>query len=106
MANRYRGEARLEVGGTPYTLRLTLGALAALETTLAATDFAALTNRLLSADLSARQLQTVLEEALVAGGDTDRHGARKLLAQCGAPLTLRAAYVDLMRATFAGSTTQ
>ncbi|TXM55641.1 GTA-gp10 family protein, partial [Methylobacterium sp. WL120] len=41
MANRRRGEVPLDLGGTRYTLCLTLGALAELEDALQAGDLAA-----------------------------------------------------------------
>jgi hypothetical protein len=101
MANRYRGEATLETPDGALTLRLSLDALARLETALGIDTLAALTETLVGGELTARQLQVVLIEALVAGGDLDRPKAEALLRQMGAPLTLRQAYVDLMRATFA-----
>jgi hypothetical protein len=101
MANRYRGEASLQGPNGSYTLRLSLDALAHLETAFEAENLCALTKQLLDGDLTAAQLQTVLTEALVAGGDVNRQDANALLAEIGKPLALRAAYVDLMRATFA-----
>lgn len=101
MANRYRGDASLQGSNGSYTLRLTLDALARLETAFEAENLSALNRQILDGDLTATQLQTVLTEALVAGGDVDRQGADALLADIGKPLALRAAYVDLMRATFA-----
>jgi hypothetical protein len=101
MANRYRGEASLQGPNGSYTLRLTLDALAHLETAFDTENLGALTRQLLDGDLTADQLQTVLSEALVAGGDVDRQGADAVLARIGKPLALRQAYVDLMRATFA-----
>lgn len=101
MANRYRGEASLETPDGALTLRLSLDALARLETALGIETLGALTATLVGGELTARQLQVVLIEALVAGGDADRPKAEAVLRQMGAPLTLRQAYVDLMRATFA-----
>lgn len=101
MANRYRGEASLQTPDGFYTLRLTLDALAHLETAFEAENLGALTRQLLDGDLTAAQLQTVLTEALVAARDVNRQGADALLADIGKPLKLREAYVDLMRATFA-----
>lgn len=101
MANRYRGEASLQGSNGSYTLRLTLEALARLETAFGTENLGTLIKQLLDGDLTAAQLQTVLTEALVAARDVDRQGADALLADIGKPLALRAAYVDLMRATFA-----
>ncbi len=101
MANRYRGEASLQGRDGLYTLRLTLDAFARLETAFATESLDALFRLLLDGDLKAPHLQTVLTEALVAGGGVDRQGADAVLAGIGKPLALRQAYVDLMRATFA-----
>ncbi|MFK7793289.1 MAG: GTA-gp10 family protein [Devosiaceae bacterium] len=100
MANPYRGEATLRVADHTYTLRLTLGALAALEAHFKAADLAALINQLLAACYTSADLALVLEEALVAGGDVSRQEAQTLLAQAGKPLDLGHAYVALMQATF------
>lgn len=100
MANRYRGEASLETPDGALTLRLSLDALARLETALDVETLGTLIEKLVGGDLTAHQLQTVLLEAIIAGGDLDRPKAEAVLGELGAPLTLRKAYVDLMRATF------
>jgi hypothetical protein len=100
MANRYRGEASLETPDGALALRLSLDALARLETAFGIETLGVLTETLVGGELTARQLQVVLLEALVAGSDVERPKAEALLRQMGTPLTLRRAYVDLMRATF------
>lgn len=68
MANRRRGEVPLELGGTRYTLCLTLGALADLEDALQAGDLAGLAERFSAGRLAARDLIALLGAALRGGG--------------------------------------
>lgn len=103
MANPYRGEATLTLPEGRYTLRLSLNALANLEHELEAADLAALADQLLGGHLTARQLESVLCQALIAGGDVGPLEADDVLARAGAPLVLGAAYLALMRATFGAS---
>lgn len=101
MVNPLAGEAALTIGDRPYTMRLSLGALASLEAAFGCDDLSSLMDKLLAGDLSAAALSKVLEEALIAGGDVARPHASALLQQAGKPLALNAAYVQLMRASFA-----
>nr|GGI01498.1 hypothetical protein GCM10011355_32280 [Aquisalinus luteolus] len=66
--NRFRGDVALEIDGETHTLRLTLGALAQIETALGTDDLAGLTARL--ANPSARDLLVILS-ALLGGGGHD-----------------------------------
>ncbi|WP_375463381.1 gene transfer agent family protein [uncultured Methylobacterium sp.] len=68
MANRRRGEVPLDLGGTRYTLCLTLGALAELEDALQAGDLAGLAERFSAGRLAARDLIALLGAALRGGG--------------------------------------
>ncbi|SFS77922.1 gene transfer agent family protein [Methylobacterium sp. yr668] len=68
MANRIRGEVPLTLGGRRYTLCLTLGALAELETALQAGDLAGLAARFADGRVSARDLIALLGVALRGGG--------------------------------------
>ena len=68
MANRRRGEVALQLGGTRYTLCLTLGALAELEDAFGAQDLTALADRFGTGRLSSRDLLTLLAVALRGGG--------------------------------------
>ncbi|WP_375454112.1 gene transfer agent family protein [uncultured Methylobacterium sp.] len=68
MANRRRGEVLLDLGGTRYTLCLTLGALAELEDALQAGDLAGLAERFSAGRLAARDLIALLGAALRGGG--------------------------------------
>ena len=68
MMNKFRGDVPLEIDGEIHTLRLTLGALAEIETALGTDDLAGLTARLASP--SARDLLVILS-ALLGGGGHD-----------------------------------
>lgn len=69
MANRYRGEIEAEIGGTKRRLVLTLGALAELEDAFGADDLVALTERLGSGRLSARDLTRIIRAGLSGAGE-------------------------------------
>ncbi len=68
MANRYRGDVMLNVGDQAWTLRLTLGALAEIETAFQVGDLVALGQRFETGKLSARDLIVVLGAAARGGG--------------------------------------
>ena len=68
MANRRRGEVPLQLGTERYTLCLTLGALAELESALQAPDLAGLAERFAAGRLGARDLIALLGAALSGGG--------------------------------------
>jgi hypothetical protein len=70
MANRHRGEVTLALGTETLTLRLTLGALAALEDAFSVPDLSALGTRLESGRLSARDLVAILGVAARGGGSS------------------------------------
>lgn len=65
--NGIRGEASLDIAGTPHTLCLTLGALAELETQLGCRSLGELQARLRA--LSASEITGVLEALLRGGGN-------------------------------------
>ena len=68
MANRHRGDVDLVLGEERWTLRLTLGALAEIESALGATDLIALGERLQAGRLAARDLIPILGAAARGGG--------------------------------------
>lgn len=68
MANPYRGEAELVLGGKTHVLRLTLGALAELETAFGVEGLSALGARLSAGGLGARDLIRLLAPLLRGGG--------------------------------------
>lgn len=68
MANRRRGEIAAELDGRAWTLCLTLGALAELETAFEVDDLSALTQRFSSGSLSARDMLRIIGAGLRGGG--------------------------------------
>lgn len=99
MANPYAGEVALTINGQPHTLKLTLGALAALEATLEADSLIALVERFEGGGYRARDVLFLIQAGLQGGGTPMSLGA---LAQAdfeGGPLAAaRAAAILLARA--------
>jgi hypothetical protein len=97
MPNARRGEVALELGGARYTLCLTLGALAELETALGADDLVALASRFEGGRLSSRDLLAVLGAGLRGGGHA-MDDAAVALSEGLEPVVQ--AVADLLVATF------
>lgn len=102
MANRHRGEIDAVLDGKPYTLCLTLGALAGLESAFGDEDMLALATRFETGRISARDCQRILGAGLRgAGFDISDQSVAAMRVEGGA-----AGYVDivarLLSATFAG----
>jgi hypothetical protein len=70
MPNKYRGEIEAEIGGVPRRLVLTLGALAELESAFGADGLVALSERLGSGRLGARDLTRITGAGLRGAGET------------------------------------
>jgi hypothetical protein len=68
MPNPHRGEIEARLDGRPYTLCLTLGALAELEHAFGHEDMLALAERFQSGRLSARDAQRIIAAGLRGGG--------------------------------------
>ena len=68
MVNKHRGEIAAQLDGRPYTLCLTLGALAELEAAFEVEDLSALIAKLSSTSLSARDLLKIIGAGLRGGG--------------------------------------
>jgi len=102
MPNRRRGEVALQLGGTRYTLCLTLGALAELEDAFGVQDLTALAERFGTGRLSSRDLLTLLAVALRGGGQplSDAEVASLPLHDGVEPVA--AALADLLVMTFGG----
>ena len=101
MANRHRGEIDAVLDGKPYTLCLTLGALAGLESAFGDEDMLALATRFEKGRISARDCQRIIGAGLRgAGYDISDHAVAAMRTEGGA-----AGYVDivarLLTATFA-----
>ncbi|HUF56382.1 MAG TPA: gene transfer agent family protein [Thermohalobaculum sp.] len=69
MANPERGEVELVVDGRPRVMRLTLGALAELESALEVGSLVALAERFEGGDVSARELTALLAAGLRGAGE-------------------------------------
>jgi hypothetical protein len=100
MPNARRGEVPLELGGARYTLCLTLGALAELETALGADDLVALASRFEGGRLSSRDLLAVLGAGLRGGGHAMDDAAVAALPLSGGLEPVVQAVADLLVATF------
>ncbi len=68
MANRCRGEIEAVLDGRRWTLCLTLGALAELESAFGVQDLSGLFEKLSSGSISAAQLNAILGAGLRGGG--------------------------------------
>ncbi|MGU3574761.1 gene transfer agent family protein [Brucellaceae bacterium C25G] len=68
MVNRHRGEVGAILDGRPWTLCLTLGALAELETAFAADDLPKLLARFSAAQLSSQDMIRIICAGLRGGG--------------------------------------
>jgi Phage tail tube protein, GTA-gp10 len=68
MANPYRGEIAASLDGAPYTLCLTLGALAELETAFGTDDMLSLANRFSGGRISANDCVRIIGAGLRGGG--------------------------------------
>jgi hypothetical protein len=100
MANRHRGEIEAEIGGKTRTLVLTLGALAELEEAFGAEDLLALSERLATGRLKARDLARIIGAGLRGAGDTlsdEDVGAMTINGGLQASVRIAA---DLITATF------
>lgn len=89
MTNLQRGESLIQIDGRSHTLRLSLGALAEIESQLGVEGFKPLSERL--GRLSASDLVSVLTALLRAGGadeaealaaGADPHSAARAVAAC------------------------
>lgn len=99
MANRRRGEIAATIDGRAYTLCLTLGALAELESAFAVDDLAALSARFGSGRLSADDLVKLLGAGLRGGGTTISDGEIRTWPGGCLPEMIAAA-ADLLATTF------
>ena len=70
MANPYSGEVEITINGAPYVLKLTLGALAGLEQSLAEGSLVDLVQRFEAGRFSARDILALLVAGLEGGGNS------------------------------------
>ena len=99
--NRHRGEVGALIDGRPYTLCLTLGALAELEDAFGLDDLGALAERLGGGRLSAADIMRVLAAGLRGGGHSvDEETLREMRFEGGATGAARLC-IDVVEAAFA-----
>ncbi len=100
MVNRHRGEVEGVLNGRPYTLCLTLGALAELEDAYGGEDLIAIAERFEKGRIGARDVIRVIGAGLRGGGHpvTDAEVATMTMAG-GAPALLEL-MIELLKATF------
>ena len=101
-ANARRGEVGALLDGRPYTLCLTLGALAELEEGFGTPDLPALAKRL-SQGLSSRDVMLILRAGLRGGGHAVPDDAIEGLRTDGGAAGLVRLCADLLAATFEGT---
>ncbi|MEM9221494.1 MAG: gene transfer agent family protein [Pseudomonadota bacterium] len=100
MANRYRGETSAMLDGRPWTLCLTLGAIAELESAFQVGDMSALVERFSNGTLSARDAVKILGAGLRgAGNSVDDDQVARMTADGGAA-GFAAIVTELLTVTF------
>ena len=100
MANRHRGEIEAVLDGKPYTLCLTLGALAELEHAFGAGDLVALAERFERGRLSARDATRILGAGLRGAGNDIGDDAVATMKVDGGAAGVAGIIVALLKATF------
>ncbi len=104
MANPYRGEISANLDGKPYTLCLTLGALAELEERLGGEDILALAQRFEGGRITAREAICVIAAGLRgAGNDISDDAVGRMQVDGGVPGYL-ALVINLLQAAFGAET--
>ena len=101
-ANAHRGEVGALLDGRPYTLCLTLGALAELEAAFGVSDLPALAARL-GNGLSSRDVMLILRAGLRGGGHALPDDAIEGMRAEGGAAGLARLCADLLAATFGGT---
>jgi Phage tail tube protein, GTA-gp10 len=103
MANPRRGEVELKLGGRPFTLCLTFGALAELEAAFGAADLGGLAQRFSRGALSAGDIIAMLTIAIRGGGeDISDDEVRALPLAADLPAVIDA-LTSLLEMTFVGA---
>lgn len=103
MVNPLRGEVELVLDGRPHTARLTLGALAELETELDETGMTGLALRLEEGRFSSRDILSVLVAGLRGAGWSGTAGDLMTVQIEGGPLEGARAAARLLTLAFRGA---
>jgi hypothetical protein len=101
MANRHRGEINAELGGRTYTLCLTLGALAELESAYGGEDLIAIAERFEKGRISASDAIRVIAAGLRGAGNALSDAEVAGLTVSGGATGYLAIVAELLTATFA-----
>lgn len=102
MANKHRGEVDARLDGKTYTLCLTLGALAELESAFGDADMVALATRFETGRISARDAILILGAGLRASGHDVSDAQVAAMKAEGGAACLVAVVARLLSATFGG----
>ncbi len=101
MANPQRGEIEVNIAGKPYTLCLTLGALAELEHAFASESLIQVIERFQTGNVRAGDLIKILKAGLKGGGhDISEEDVAHMKFEGGLEATI-AIVAQLLNATFA-----
>lgn len=100
LANAYRGEIIADLGGRRRRLRLTLGALAELETAFGASGLGDLAARFADGNLKAREAILLIGAALRGAGEAISDEDVASLEADGGALAYAAIVADLLKVTF------
>ena len=101
MANRHRGEIEAELGGETYTLCLTLGALAELESAYGDQDLIAIAERFETGRIGAGDAIRIIGAGLRGGGTKISNEAVAALQVAGGAAGYIGIVAELLTATFA-----
>jgi Phage tail tube protein, GTA-gp10 len=100
MVNRHRGEIAAELGGKTYTLCLTLGALAEIESAYGNLDLIAIAERFETGRIGASDAIKIIGAGLRGGGTTITNEAVATLSMAGGAVGYLKLTADLLTATF------
>jgi hypothetical protein len=101
MANPYAGEVVLHLDGKPQVAKLTLGALAELESALGADSLAALAERFEAGRFSSRDVLALIVAGLRGGGWTGTAADLRSVDIAGGPVAAARAAAELLARAFA-----
>jgi hypothetical protein len=101
MANPYAGEVVLHLDGQPQVAKLTLGALAELESALGADSLAALAERFEAGRFSSRDVLALIVAGLRGGGWQGTAAELRSVDIAGGPVAAARAAAELLARAFA-----
>ena len=106
MVNKHRGEIAATLDGRQWTLCLTLGALAELETTFEVDNLTQLTERLSSGSLSSRDMLRIIGAGLRGGGHPLADEEIVEMQAEGGAIGYARIVAQLLQATFGGGASE